>query len=190
MTLLILGLVIFLGIHIFPWHTALRQRLIDVLGYNQYRGIFSLVALSGLIIIALGKAQASFQPLWTLPIWGRTATIALMVIAFVLVPAANMPNNIKRLVRHPMLIGIIIWACAHLLANGDLASLLLFGSFALYGLLAIISANYRNKTIDLKTTDLPRVPIARDIVTVGIGLTAYATLLFLHPYLFGVPVII
>ena len=184
MAILVVGLIVFIGMHALPWHTGLRTQVVNKLGANTYRALFSVVAVTGLILIIVGKARADFHSLWIPPSWGRLVALPLMFIALILLPAANMPNNIKRVVRHPMLIGIIIWAGAHLLANGDLASLLLFGSFAVYSVIAIISGNHRGKN-----ANLPVVPFGKDILVVVIGTVAFAVLLFAHPYLFGVAVI-
>ena len=186
MALLVLGLILFLGIHALPWQQSLRQQVINKFGFNAYRGLFSLVALLGLILIIVGKAKADFEPLWMPPTWGRTAALPLMFVALILLPAANMPlSNIKRIVRHPMLVGILLWSCAHLLANGDLASVLLFGGFGLYSVIDIISANGRQQN-----TDQPRAPITKDIMVIAAGVIAFTVLLFAHPYLFGVPILL
>lgn len=186
MILLIVGIVIFLGIHALPWHQGLRQQLHNKLGEKAYKGIYSLIALIGLVLIIIGKGYAPFQSLWMPPTWGRTAAVPLMLVALILLPAANMPmSNIKRIVRHPMLIGIILWACAHLLANGDLASLILFASFGVYSLLAILSANSRKPK-----SPIAAVPITKDIMVIVAGTIAFALFLFAHRFLFGVPVIV
>jgi len=185
MSILILGLVLFFGIHILPWQQGLRATLANRLGPRAYPALFSLIALIGLILIIIGKARAEFSALYTPPTWGRSLAIPLMFIALVLVPAANFPNNIKRLVRHPMLIGIIIWSMAHLLANGDVASFILFASFGVYSVIGIISANQRGKN-----ANLAKVPIIKDVIALTIGIIVFSLLLFLHPYLFDVPVII
>ena len=184
MAILVAGLVVFIGIHALPWHGSLRTQLVDKLGFNQYRALFSLVALVGLILIIVGKVRADFHSLWVPPSWGRLAALPLMFVALILLTAANMPSNIKRVLRHPMLAGVIVWACAHLLANGDVASLLLFGGFALYSVVAIISGNQRGKN-----ANLPVVPVGKDILAVVFGTIAFCAILFAHPYLFGVAVI-
>jgi uncharacterized membrane protein len=184
MAVLILGLVLFFGIHVLPWQAGLRESLIQRAGVKGYRGLFSVLALIGLVLIIIGKAQADYQHLWAPPSWGRTAALPLMFAALLLVPAANFPNNIKRLVRHPMLIGIALWSCAHLLANGDLASVILFASFGVYSLLAIVSANRRGKN-----SNLPKTAIKQDVLALVIGVLAFSILLFAHPYLFGVAIL-
>ncbi len=182
MTLLILGLIIFFGIHLVPSATILRKRLLETLGDNGYRGTFALIAMAGFALIVVGKAYAPYVNLWVPPAWGRHAAHALMLPALILLPAANMPTNIKRFTRHPMLWGVAIWALAHLLANGDLASLLLFGSFAVYSLFDIWSANRRSEQ-----SSQPRYTVKKDLIVVAAGLVAYAVFAFLHPYLFRMP---
>lgn len=129
-------------------------------------------------------SRAEFLPLWQPVTWGKTAALLLMPLGFVLIVAAYMPSNIKRLTAHPMLWAVALWAAVHLLANGDLASLLLFGAFGTYAVFDIWSANRRGAA----TTGQAH-PITWDTATVAIGLAAYAATLYLHPVLFGMPVI-
>lgn len=177
---LIAGLIIFFGVHSVPSITTLRQALVNRLGEKGYQGLFAAAALLGFVLIVLGMARAPSQGLYAPPTWGRAAALWLMPLAMILLAAANMPSNIKRLTRHPMLWGVALWAGLHLLANGDRAGVLLFGAFALYAIFDMASANRRG-------AQLSRVhyPFARDALVVTAGLVAYAALLWLHPYLFG-----
>lgn len=184
MKLLILGLVIFIGVHLLPSFVSVRLAIINRLGPGAYKGLFSLLSLLGLVLIVIGKYRADFQPLWQPPAWGREAALVLLLPALVLLAAANMPSNIKRFTRHPMLWGVTLWSAGHLLANGDRAALLLFGSLGLYALLDMLSANRRGAQKQAKT-----YPLAKDGTTLAAGLVAYAVLLWLHPYLFGVAVL-
>ncbi len=184
MNLLILGIVIFIGVHLLPSLVPVRRAAMERLGPGAYKGLFSLLSLVGLVLIAVGKVMADFQPLWQPPVWGRYAALVLLLPVFVLLAAANMPSNIKRFTRHPMLWGVTLWSVGHLLANGDRASLLLFGSFGAYALFDMVSANLRGAVKQEKV-----YPLVKDGVTVAAGLLVYGVLLVLHPYLFGVAVI-
>ena len=105
MFLLVLGIVIFIGIHLVPTNSSLRERLVEQLGVQKYKGLYALIALLGLIVIIFGKAYAPFIHLWQPPLWGRHLAMAVMPFAFYFLAAANMPSNIKRFTRHPMLWG-------------------------------------------------------------------------------------
>ena len=184
MSLLILGLVIFIGVHLLPGFVSVRLAIIKRLGPGAYKGLFSLLSLLGLVLIVIGKYRADFQPLWQPPAWGRDAALVLLLPALVLLAAANMPSNIKRFTRHPMLWGVTLWSAGHLLANGDRAALLLFGSLGLYALLDMLSANRRGAPKPVKA-----YPLAKDGMTLAAGFAAYGVLLWLHPYLFGAAVL-
>lgn len=184
MNLLILGIAVFIGVHLLPCFVSLRQAIIARLGIGPYKGLFSLLSLVGLALIVMGKYRADFQLLWQPPAWGRDVALVLLPPAFVLLAAAFMPTNIKRSTRHPMLWGVLLWSVAHLLANGDRAGLLIFGSFGVYAVLDMLSANQRGAIKQVAVH-----PFVKDGVTVAAGLTVYAVLLLLHPYLFGVAVL-
>lgn len=185
MKILISGLIIFLGVHLLPTFSSVRTRLIEKYGEKRYKGFYSLVAGFGLIVIIVGMIYRDFVHLWVPPVWGRHAAIILMLPSVILLSAAKVPTNIKRFIRHPMLWGVTLWACAHLLANGDLASLILFGSFGVYSLFDMWSANRRGAE---KSTQV--YPISKDLKVVGVGIAVYVALLFAHPYFIGVPVMV
>ena len=184
MTILILGLIIFLGIHLLPTCPGVRARLVEKFGEKGYKGFYSLVAASGLIVIIVGMIYRDFVHLWIPPVWGRHAAMALMFPAIILLGAADVRSNVKRFIRHPMLWGVTLWACAHLLANGDLASLILFGSFGSYALFDMWSANRRGSE---KSTQV--YPASKDVKLLIIGIAVYVVFIFVHPYVIGVPVI-
>ncbi|GAB1258669.1 NnrU family protein [Aurantivibrio plasticivorans] len=184
MELLIAGLVIFFAIHLVPTIAGFRTTLIAKLSAKGYKGLFAAVALIGLVLIVIGKGQAPFEVLYNPPAWGRHLTMLLVLIAFILFPAAHMKTNIKRVTRHPMLWGIAAWSVGHLLANGDKASVLLFGSFLVYSFFSMFSSTMRGAK--KQTT---KWPVKKDIVVFVAGLTVYIVFLFLHPYLFGYAVI-
>ena len=132
MTLLIIGIVVFLGIHLLPTVPGLRDKLAARLGENGYKALFSLLSIAGFALLVWGFATAPVIQVWTPPAWTRWVAIALMLPAFIFLVAAYVPGEIKAKLKHPFLVAIKTWALAHLIANGDLASIVLFGSFLAY----------------------------------------------------------
>ena len=185
MTLLILGVVLFIGAHLVPSIPSLHSSLQARVGRNRYRGLFSLVSLVGFVLLVVGMGRAPSVPLWDPPAWGHRIPVFGMPVALILLVAAFMPTNVKRFTRHPMLWGVTIWAAAHLLANGDLAGLILFGSFGAFSLFDMWSANQRGAQLSSKV-----VPYWRDLLVVLIGGIVYVGILHSHGLLFGVPVVL
>lgn len=181
MTMLIAGLGLFFAMHVLPWLPPLRSAVVGRLGERAYQALFALVSALALVLIIVGFGRAGFVPVYDPPPWGSRLALALMLPALILLVAAYAPGNVRRFTRHPMLWGVTLWVLAHLGANGDLASLLLFGSFGAYALLDMMSANLRGAQ---KATQ--RCPWSRDAFAVIIGVVVYAGLLRLHPFLFGV----
>jgi uncharacterized membrane protein len=188
MTLLIFGLVIFLGVHsarIFaePQRTALLARL----GEGGWKGLYSLLSLLGLVLIGWGFGVAQQQPqwLWTPPAWTRHLAGVLTLVSFVLLAAAYVPgNSIKARLKHPMLLGVKVWALAHLLANGKLADVLLFGSFLLWAVLCFRAARKRDR---LAGQVYPAGRLGPTLLTMAVGLLAWAVFAFwAHGVLIGV----
>lgn len=184
MALLVTGMIFLIGIHLLPTFTDLRQYLVKRLGIQIYQGIFSLISLAGLILIVVGMSRAEFHPLWQPPAWSNNLTFLVMLPALVLPVAAYLPSNIKRFTPHPMLWGVVLWSAGHLLANGDLASLVLFGGFGIYALFDMASANWRGAAKQTYS-----VAIGHDFLVIVIGLVAYVVLVNLHPQLFGTAII-
>jgi len=180
MLLLTLGIIVFASVHLVPGFPTIRERLVGRLGEGGYMALFSGVALAGLVLIIIGKATADVVPLWGPPGWGRVAALVIMPFAFVLLAGAYLPTNIKRFTAHPMLWGVTGWASAHLLANGDLASLVLFGGLGAFALFDMWSVNVRGAQVFAT-----RQPVVKDLITVIAGFIAYGVFLALHPYLFG-----
>jgi uncharacterized membrane protein len=181
MLLLTLGMVIFLTVHLIPTFVDLRRKLIGWEGDAFYKIGYSCAALTGLILIIIGKGRAAYVPVWEPPGWAFQITQITMLIVLILLPAAYLPTNLKRFMRHPFLTGLALWALSHLLVNGDLASIVLFGGFGVFALFDIWSANRRGA----KKTD-EKFPVYRDMILVVIGIIVYGAILYLHPYLFGV----
>jgi len=188
LAILILGLLVFLATHVFVTFRDHRARLVERLGRNGYRGLFSLVAIVGLVLIVWGygdyRAHGSIQ-IWSPPAFMRHATIGLMLFAVIFLTAAFIPSHIKTALKHPMLASVKTWAFAHLLSNGDLGSILLFGTFLAWGVYARIAAKRRG---DFGTAAAP-AGWGNDIVVVLLGVVIYLALGFaFHPIVIGVPV--
>ena len=188
MVLLIAGLVVFLGVHslrIFaePWRDAQIARL----GTGAFKGIYSVVSAAGLALIVIGYGQARTAPvaLWDPPLWTRHLSALLVLFAFVLVAAAYVPrNHIRNAVGHPMVIGVKVWALGHLLANGTLADVLLFGSFLVWAVLDFRAARGRDRVHGRVRT---RASLPGDLATFLAGVAPWAAFAFyLHGWLFGV----
>ena len=179
MTTLLLGLLLFLGVHclqaLFPrWREQLRTRW----GEKVYKGLYSLLSIAGLVLIVLGYDQARTQPvpLWTPPKALVHASLVLMWLSMVLLVATHWPgNHIRQRLGHPMTLGVKVWAFSHLLANGQLADVLLFGSFLAWAVLVFRSARRRPAPAGTASPagPVPARPLATALtVLVGTGLWA------------------
>jgi len=188
MSLLILGLVIFLGVHSTrivadAWRGATIARI----GEKPWKAIYSLLSVAGFVLIVIGYGAARESPmvLYAPPVWTRHLAALLTIPAFVLLAAAYVRrNSIKRAVGHPMVAGVKIWALAHLLANGTLADVLLFGGFLVWAVLSFTAARRRDRTAG---TVYPAGTSTGNAITVAVGLAAWAAFAFaLHRPLIGV----
>jgi uncharacterized membrane protein len=184
MWLLILGWILFLSAHLAPGVFALRGQLVARLGEPRFLGVYIATSVTGMVCIIVGMYIAPFINIWYPPPWGRHLTMALVAIGFLLIAALLLPTNIRRLLRNPMLWGITSWSAGHLLVNGDLASMIFFGGFTGYALLSNWSLNRRGAKKDTK-----HYALWQDALAVTAAAAAYATLLWLHPMLFGVVVV-
>ncbi|HEY8127450.1 MAG TPA: NnrU family protein [Hyphomicrobium sp.] len=190
MMVLIVGLILFLGIHLLPTSPELRDGLKERIGEGPYKILFSLLSLAGLVVIVLGYHKLQLHPsknpiLWNPPVWTRHIAVALMLPAMILLVASLVPSRIRTVTRHPMLIAIKTWALAHLLANGDLGALLLFGSFLAFAVYDRISVKKRAALGPLGTA--APTSALNDVLVVVIGVALYAALLFGgHQWLIGV----
>jgi uncharacterized membrane protein len=188
MLILILGLIIFLGVHSFTMMREPREAAIARFGEGGYKGLYALLALVGTVLISIGFGQyraSGYIQIWWPPTFTQHLALLLVLFAFILFVAAYSPGYIKAKAKHPMLAAVKIWALAHLLANGDLGSMLLFGSFLAWAVVARISLKRRAQTA---VVAVPQVKY--DIIAVVVGLAAYIAFAFyLHPLLIGVPVI-
>jgi uncharacterized membrane protein len=189
MTLLILGLLLFLGIHSVrivadDW----RARFIAGRGAMTWKGLYSVIAIAGFVLICVGFGQARQQPvvLWSPPRWTHDVAAPLTLVAFVLVAAAYVPaNGIKARTKDPMILGVKCWAAAHLLANGTLADVVLFGSFLAWAALDFRAARQRRRAG--KEPAIPPARRGRGAITVVVGVLAWMLFAFhLHLPLIGV----
>jgi uncharacterized membrane protein len=184
MTLLIIGIVVFLGLHLLPAVSGLREKLVGRLGENGYKALFSLLSIAGFVLLVYGFAKAPVIQVWSPPGWTRWVAIVLMLPAFIFLVAAYVPGKIKSRLKHPFLVAIKTWALAHLIANGDLASIILFGSFLAYAVFDRITLKRRKPTslIGVAASGPPR----NDLIAVVLGTVLYVVfLVWLHPLLIG-----
>jgi uncharacterized membrane protein len=188
MTLLILGLILFLGLHssrVFA--EGLRGRIIAARGANTWKGLYSVISIVGFVLIIYGYSQARLDPtiLWNPPVWTRHVAALLTLPAFILFVAAYVPKNaIKAKLGHPMLLGTKLWAAAHLLANGSLADVILFGSFLVWAILCFRAAKQRDRATGTTYTSNGALPM---VITLVAGIGAWAAFAFyLHAAWIGV----
>lgn len=193
MDTLIAGLVIFLGVHALRvWGEGLRSTLLLRLGPLGFKALYSVASLGGLYVLITGYAQARLNPvqLWTPPHGMAHATVALMWISMVLVLAAEIPRNaIKARLRHPTVLGVKVWALSHMLANGTLHDLLLFGGFLVWAVLSFRAARQRDRAARAagEMTEAPPTSRAATLLTLVAGTAAWvAFILVVHLWLIGV----
>lgn len=187
--LLLVGMLLFFGVHSISIVAPLRRDLwVQSLGANAWRALYSLLALGGFVLLLIGYAQARRDPvpLYFPPPALRHAAFALMLPVFPLILAAYLPGRIKAKLKHPMLAGVKAWAVAHLLANGMLADVLLFGGFLVWAVVARISLGRRPQRPMMMP--LPAPALRNDVLAVVLGLALYGLTVFgLHRVLTGVP---
>lgn len=185
MIYLIMGLALWSAVHFVPSVALpLKNKCVDRLGFNGYRGIFSLLILLSLALIVVGWRNSPPSLLYTLPVAIKPWAILLIVIAFLLMGAANYKSRIKRVIRHPQLTGVTLWSVAHLLLNGDIRSLLLFGGLGAWAVLEMVFINQREGAwVKPEPSSW-----AWEIIAALISLVVFAVVVYLHPYLAGVPV--
>lgn len=189
MLLLILGLILFLGCHGLSIARGPRAVLVQRLGAGGFKGLYTAVSLLGFVLIIYGFSTyraGGWIDVWYPPVWTKHLALLLNLPIFILLAATNSGGRIHAAVKHPMLLAIKIWATAHLIANGDLGSILLFGGFLAWAVLARISLKRR------EGVRLPSAPAGftqRDWIAIGVGLVLWFVFArWLHPLLIGVAV--
>ena len=185
MSLLIIGILLFFGIHLLPI-LGLKPALEQQLGEGPYKGVFALVSLVGFVLMiwGFGTARHELEPMvYDPPSFGRHVAMLLVLLAVIALMAAFHRGHLKLWLQQPMSIGIALWATGHLLANGSLPEVLLFGSFLVFSLLDIV-----HSTVIGKVPAYVPKPV-HDVIAVVGGLVIYGLLLYLHPIIIGVPVV-
>ncbi|MGH6641847.1 MAG: NnrU family protein [Bradyrhizobium sp.] len=187
---MILGLILFLGVHTLTTQRKLRARVIGSMGESGYKIGYTLASVAGLALVTWGFANyraTGWIDVWTPPTAFKHITVALMLPAIILVVASYIRGRIYTTLKHPMLTGVKLWAAAHLLANGDLGSIILFGSFLAWAVFDRISLKRR------PDSGAPPIPVGgpgNDLIAIAVGTVAYLALAFaFHPAVIGVPVV-
>ncbi len=184
----ILGLVVFLGAHVFVSMRNERAALVSRIGRGPYFGLFALVSIIGIVLIGFGFARYRAEgliPVWYPPAWTRQIVVAAMWPASIAVVAAYIPGNIKRVLKHPMLVGVKIWAVAHLCANGDLGGMILFAAVLAWAVYDRITLKRRS---DPGAPPIPLGGRRNDIIAIVVGTILYLALGFVfHPIVIGLP---
>ncbi len=187
---MIAGLVLFFAAHTLTTERKMRARVVaGIGGEHVYKIVYSLVSLAGLALIVWGFAHyraTEWMQIWSPPKALKHLNIALMLPAVILVVAAYVRGRIYAAVKHPMLAGVKLWAFGHLLANGDLGGIILFGSFLAWGVYDRISLKRRS---DPGAPPIPVGGVTNDVIAVVVGVVAYLALAFaFHPVVIGIPV--
>lgn len=182
--ILILGLVLFIGLHLIPTVPPLKAQLVHAFGEKRYKGLFALLAAMGLILIIVGYGRAPAEPqLFASSVGARHAAPLVMIISFILFASANMKGHIRAWVQHPMLLGLAIWALVHLLANGHAKATLLFSAFLAYAAIDLLSV-IRRKSYK------PFTPLLKfDVIACVAGLLLAVLVMTFHRQLMGVAVV-
>jgi uncharacterized membrane protein len=189
LAVMILGLALFLGAHSFTTQRQLRARVIGATGETVYKIIYALTSLAGIVLIAKGFGDyraAGLIEIWSPPKWTKHLAAALMLPAVILLVSAYLRGKIYLAVKHPMITAVKTWAVAHLIANGDLGSIILFGSFLAWAVFDRITLKRR---ADAGGPPIPVGGAKNDLIAIAVGIVVYLALAFaFHPIVIGVPV--
>lgn len=192
MPILVAGLALFLGAHAFTMSRGPRAALIGRVGEGPYKIAYSLLSLLGIVLIAYGFGayrQDGWINVWSPPVWTRHLSLVLVLAAFIALAAAYLPGRIKGALKHPMLVAVKIWALSHLISNGDLGSMLLFGSILAWAVMARISLKRRDEVRTHAGPALEPAGVRNDVLAVAIGaVTWFVFARWLHPSWIGVTV--
>jgi len=183
MILLILGVLVWSGLHLVPsLGVAMRAGWIERIGDGPYKGLFALSLVVAVVLMAIGWRSTAPVAVYAPPAWGRDVANFAMFVSLVLFIGSSIPTNLKRILRHPQLTGVGLWALSHLFANGDTRSLVLFGGIGLWSVIAVVSINRRDGAWE-KPEALPLVAEVKPLLA---GVVAYLVLVFAHPYIAGI----
>lgn len=190
LALMVLGLALFFSAHVFTTMREARASAIAVLGEPPYKLLYTAVSLAGLALIAWGFSHyraSGWINVWYPPVFLRHLTIALMLPASIMIVSSYIRGRIYTTLKHPMLAAVKLWAVAHLLANGDLGSIILFGSFLAWAVFDRISLKHRS---DAGGPAIPVGGVQNDLIAIAVGVVVYLALTFaFHPVVIGVPVV-
>jgi len=189
LAVLIIGLAVFIASHVFVTQRKARAALIGRIGEWPYKALFSAVAIISLVLIVWGFAHyraEGYIQVWTPPSWMRHVTVFLVWPAIIFATAAYIPGDLKRTLKHPLLVGVKLWAFAHLLSNGDLGGIILFGAILGWAVYDRITLKRR------EDPGAPPIPVGgrrNDIIAIVVGTIIYLALgLVFHPLFIGIPV--
>jgi len=186
MTMLVLGIILFCLIHLFPaMLPAARDSVQQDLGKDKYRGLYSVLIVGSLVVIVVGWKAATPAAVYQPPLAANALTSLLVLAGLVLFFASQVNGNIKRVVRHPQMTGTILWGGAHLLVNGDSRSVALFGGLVIWAVLEILLINKRDGAWQKPGP----AAIKYDLIPLVIGVVVFAAIMHFHATLFGVPAI-
>ena len=178
MALFISGFALWSVAHLFPVVArGRRNRIVGTLGLKAYRGLFAAVILAAIALMILGWPSASATEIYQPPPWGSAVNYGLMAASVFLFAASFLKNNLKRLIRHPQLTGLLVWGAGHLIVNGSIRSVVLFGGMVVWALVAMAAFNRRDG--EWKKSDA--VPIVWDGVLVAISAGVFFVIVFFHP---------
>jgi len=182
-TLLITAVLLWSALHLFPsLMPGTREVLMKRLGTGPYRGLFALSILASIVLMGFGWNSAIIEPVYVPPLYGSPIITGIMLLSFVLFAAAHAPGNIKRFLRHPMLSGVALWSCAHLLANGDNRSVVLFGGLGLWAIIAMLTINIRDGARETPAA----VAFSKDLMTIVAAGIIFAIVIYFHAAVIGV----
>ena len=186
MALLILGILLWSLTHLFPAMLPnTRARLFERLGENPYSGVFSVFILAGLVFTVIGWRSIMPTGVYAPPMGPNLLVSLLVLLALISFAASAIPSNIRRFVRHPQMVGVILWGAAHLLTNGSDRAIVLFGGLTFWAVLEIILCNRR----DGQWQKPEKAAVNQDIMNIVVGVVLFSVLAYFHGWAFGVAAI-
>ena len=186
MTLLIIGLALWYATHLLPmWAPGRRAAMAGKLGEGAYKGLYALVTIGAVVLMVIGYQRAEWVDVWSPPAFLWHLNNLLMLLAIFVFIAGSFASPVRRVIRHPQFTGVKIWTLAHLLVNGDLASIVLFGGMLAWAVLAMIGTNRR----DGRREKPPAANVHGLLIHIAVGLAVYGGVAYVHGWLLGVPVL-
>jgi len=183
MVYLLAGVILWAAVHCFPMALpGQRSELVERFGEGPYKGAFSLLIIAAVVLIVMGWREAPIVAAYLPPLFGNVWITLAVGVALTLMLASQLPNNIRRFVRHPQLTGVVIWAVAHLLVNGMARDVILFGGLAVWAAFSMLLSNRR----DGAWRRPQPVALWKDALVLSLGAGLSALLFFVHGSLFGV----